>query len=107
MLALRNRRISSLIERAFLTSKTDNTVYCESSNVLESNVAGDDGDCVNDSVAVFPVIACVRSEVSEANASREEDLTARSLPEPTVRELRTSPGSPEVFDAFARIVEGK
>lgn len=101
------RMIFDSIDRALLTSETDNTVYRESSNVLESNVAGDDGDRVNDSVAVLSIVRGVGGEVSETDASGEEDLTTRSLPDLTVGKLGASPRSPEVFDAFARVIEGK
>lgn len=57
------------IERAPLTSETDDTVNRKSGNVLESDVAGDDGDRVNHSIAMLPVVAGVRSEVTEANTS--------------------------------------
>lgn len=97
----------SVIERALLTSETDNTVYRKSSDILERNVARHNSDSVNDSIAVLAIVACVRSEVSETDASREEDLTARSLPKLTVGKLGASPRSPEVFDAFTRVVEGE
>jgi hypothetical protein len=95
------------MKRALLTRESDNAVHCKSSDVFESNVAGDDSDRVDDSVAVFSVVGGVRCEISEADTSRKEYLTARSLPDLTIGKFGASPGCPEILDAFTSVVEGE
>jgi len=53
-------------ERALLTSESDNPIYCKSSNVLERNVTRHNGNSINDSVRVLPVVTRISVQIVSA-----------------------------------------